>query len=344
MRSKTWSIIGVPFLILAATIVVAVSSCSSNKKEVSTHILYIYPNSDFKEIVQELKSSEIVSSQFIFSALAKIKKLPKTIKQGRYELSSTMGYSQIINSLRLGTQTPHNLVIAGRINSVERLASIISKKIIYDSLAVLNELSNPFLIDSLGFNGETFIGMFLLNSYQIFWTTKPKALINRLHKEYQTFWSPERVEKANKLGLSPIEVITLASIVAEESNQSFEHPIIAGVYLNRIKIGMPLQADPTIRYTIRDREVNRILYSDLKIDSPYNTYKYRGLPPGPIVAVAPNVIDAVLNYTQHRYLYFCAKAELDGTHNFAVTFAEHSRNANAYRRAIREFNKRKATQ
>ncbi|MFA5713116.1 MAG: endolytic transglycosylase MltG [Bacteroidales bacterium] len=326
----------IPLVILVAIIRIP------RERDSKQYTLYVYPQSDYKELLEELYHNSIIQNRTLFSLLAKHKKLPKTIKVGRYQLSSQMGNIEIIEHLRRGLQQPHNLVISGRINSMERLAATLSSKILYDSTEVLKVLKDSLFIDSLGFNSNTFLGMFLLESHQIYWTTTPKALVERLHKEYVKFWTPQREEQAKRINLSPIEVITIASIVAEESNKSFEHPIIAGLYLNRLKIGMPLQADPTIRYILRGEGVTRILYRHLKIDSPYNTYKYRGLPPGPIVAVSPQVIDATLNYTSHNYLFFCAKGELDGTHNFAETFSQHNRNVAAYRRAIKALNSAKS--
>ena len=176
--------------------------------------------------------------------------------------------------------------------------------------------------------------MFLPDTFEVYWTITPKELLLRFKKEYDRFWNRERLEKAVNIGLSPIEVSTLASIVSEESNLKEEQPVIAGVYLNRLRKNIPLQADPTIKFILNDPSVKRILNKHLSINSPFNTYKHAGLPPGPIVIPQKSTIDAVLDYKKHNYIYFCAKPTLDGSHNFAETLAEHNKNARAYQRVI----------
>ena len=245
-----------------------------------------------------------------------------------------MGNREIVRTLKYGWQTPLNITIAGNIRTKDKLASILARKIECDSATIEKMLTNEEFADSLGFRPETFIAMFLPNTYEFYWTVSPLELALRFKKEYDKFWDISRMSKAKAAGLTPQEVITLASIVSEESNLKTEYPKIAGVYLNRLKKGIPLQADPTIKFAINNPLLKRILFVHLKVDSPYNTYKHSGLPPGPITIPPIQAIDGVLNFENHKYIYFCAKPELDGSHAFAYTLDEHNRNARAYQRAI----------
>lgn len=305
----------------------------SNTNE-GTSYLFIYQNTDLSTLNQKLNETGRIKNLRKFTKAAEYYKLEGNIKPGRYKITEGMNNRLLVRTFRLGWQSPHNLTLSGNIRSMDKLASIISGKTESDSLEVLQTLTDIKMVDSLGFTKETFPAIFLLNTYEIYWTVKPTDLVLRFKKEYDRFWNENRVRKASELGLTPLQVTTLASIVAEESNIASEHPVIAGVYLNRLKIGMPLQADPTIKFALNDPTVKRILYRHLEINSPYNTYKIKGLPPGPITLPSPGIIDSVLEYKKHNYLYFCAKATLDGSHIFASNLTEHNRNARAYQQAI----------
>lgn len=307
--------------------------CKPNSSAVGSPV-YIYPGDNRDTLVQRLLEGGILKSKASFKLAAKIDALPIIIKPGRYIIKEGLNNRQIVRVFKLGLQTPHNLTISGNIRSIERLAAIISSKISSDSASVLSQLTNTSFIDSLGLSKYTFPSIFLLNTYQVYWTATPREIVLRMKREYDKFWDSKRVEMAQKAGLSPLDATILASIVAEESNIRAEHPIIAGVYINRLKIGMPLQADPTVKFALNDAGIRRILFKHLEIDSPYNTYKYKGLPPGPISLPSPHVIDSVLSYKSHKYLYFCAKPSLDGSHSFAATLSEHNKNAREYQRAI----------
>ncbi|MDD3034757.1 MAG: endolytic transglycosylase MltG [Bacteroidales bacterium] len=296
--------------------------------------LYIPHNAGYDQLSDSLKKSGSIKSMSCFKRAAGFEGLEKEIKPGMYHLKPGMSNHQIIRIIKHGWQTPVRITLSGNIRNMEKLASLLSRKIESDSTQILAILKDSSLVDSLGFNNFTFPSMFLLDTYEVYWTIKPKELLLRFKKEYDKFWNGERMEKAGKIGLSAMEVSTLASIVSEESNMKEEQPVIAGVYLNRLWKKMPLQADPTIKFILNDPSVKRILNRHLSIDSPYNTYKHAGLPPGPIVIPQKSTIDAVLNFKKHNYIYFCAKPTLDGSHNFAVTLAEHNKNARAYQRAI----------
>ncbi|MEA5005711.1 MAG: endolytic transglycosylase MltG [Rikenellaceae bacterium] len=296
--------------------------------------LYIPHNAGYNQLLDSLEKTGCVKSMRCFKRAAGYEGLKEEIKPGMYRLKPGMSNHNLIRVIKHGWQTPVKLTLSGNIRSLEKLASLLSRKIESDSTTILSTLKDSLIVDSLGFNQLTFPSMFLPDTYEVYWTISPKELLFRFKKEYDKFWSEERLEKAGKIGLSPIEVSTLASIVSEESNLKDEQSVIAGVYINRIKKNIKLQADPTIKFILNDPSVKRILNKHLSINSPYNTYKYAGLPPGPIVIPQKSTIDAVLNYKSHNYIYFCAKPTLDGSHNFAVTIAEHSKNARAYQRAI----------
>ncbi len=223
------------------------------------------------------------------------------------------------------------------------MASYLGKRLLADSTAFITALKDKALMDSLGFKKETYLSVFIPDTYEVWWTISPKDLILRMKKEYDAFWNESRTAKARQIGLSKDQVMTLASIVIEETKYEPEMPTVAGVYINRLNKGMLLQADPTVLFALNQEGVTRVLNKHLEIDSPYNTYRYAGLPPGPITIAPKAAIEAVLNYQHHNYLYFCAKDTFDGQHNFAVSYADHLKNARAYQRALSALTSSKAT-
>ena len=206
-----------------------------------------------------------------------------------------------------------------------------AKRLEPDSIQFLNALKNTDIITEHGFEAHTVIAMIIPNTYQIYWNTTPESFMSRMNQEYKRFWNDSRLQKAEEAGLSPIEVSVLASIVDEETVKNDEKPRVAGLYINRLKRGIRLQADPTIKFALGDFTINRVLTRDLKIESPYNTYIYAGLPPGPIRMSSIQGIDAVLNHEKHDYIFMCAKADFSGYHDFAKTLEQHNRNAAKYR-------------
>jgi UPF0755 protein len=221
-------------------------------------------------------------------------------------------------------------------NSIEALAGRVANQIEADSTSLVNAMNDGSFLKEYGFTNETALGMYLPNSYEFFWNTDAKGFRDRMLKEYRRYWNESRLAKAKKINMSPNEVITMASIVYEESKQKSEQPRVAGVYVNRLRIGMPLQADPTVRfaaYQLPEYEntvIKRVLYKHMEIDSPYNTYIYRGLPPGPIAMPDLSAIEAVLNYEKHDYLYFAVDPEKLGFHKFAKSLSQHNANARRY--------------
>jgi len=300
--------------------------------------VYIPTGSDFHDMEKILYENGIISNTQMFEWVAEQKNLPKHIHPGKYRIERKMSLNRIINLLRSGEQTPIRLTINSHIRFVRQIAGIAGKKLETDSAAIMDEIYRRNFMAAEGFNRYTIVGMFLPNTYEFFWNTSASGFLDRMKKEYDKFWNQERLQKAKSLKMSPQEIITLASIVQLEILKSDEKKRIAGVYINRLKKGMLLQADPTVIYANGNFDVRRVTREMTKIDSPYNTYKYTGLPPGPICVPALSTIDAVLNYEHHDYIYFCAKDDFSGYHSFAKTLAQHNQNARRYQRAL---NKRK---
>ncbi len=225
-------------------------------------------------------------------------------------------------------------LIVPSVRTLDRLAGAVGRQLMVDSAAVMAAVTNTHLLDSLGYTLETVPCMFISNTYEVYWAMSPEQFVSRMLKEQKRFWNSGRLAKAKLQGLTPNEVMTLASIVDEETNKDDEKPIVAGLYLNRLKRGMLLQADPTVKFALGEFELRRILYVHLQTDSPYNTYKYVGLPPGPIRIPSVAAIESVLNPAKHSYIYMCAKEDFSGYHNFASTLGQHNANARRYQQAL----------
>jgi UPF0755 protein len=241
----------------------------------------------------------------------------------------------MVNILRAGLQEPVQLTF-NNIRTKEELAAHVSSYIDVDSMSII-ELFNPEIVREYGFTPETFPAMFIPNTYEFYWTTTARQFADRMKQEFDRFWDTDRLTKAQSIGLTPVQVATLASIVQEETNVPAEKAKVAGVYINRLTRGMLLQADPTVKFAVGDVTIRRVLNKYLDTDSPYNTYRYPGLPPGPITFPEISSIDAVLNYEKHNYLYFCARPDLSGYNNYARTNAEHDRNAALYHNALKTY-------
>jgi UPF0755 protein len=292
----------------------------------------------FEQVMDSIDRENVIIDKLSFRFMAKLMDYPKLIKPGHYELKNGYTNYQIIGDLRAGRQTPVRLTFTN-IRVKKDLTAKLSTNIAASQTELDSLLRDDKYVRNLGFDTTTIMTMFIPNTYEVFWNTSAPDLLKRLKKEYTAFWTPAREAKAKALGLSKAEVSTLASIVeAEQSVHADERRRIAGVYLNRLKVGQPLQADPTVVFAVGDFSIRRVLNEHLRIDSPYNTYKYKGLPPGPINLPSISSIDAVLNPEKHQYIYFCAKEDFSGYHNFAVTETEHIRNARRYQQALNERN------
>lgn len=275
-----------------------------------------------------------------FSTLSRHSNLAKHVHTGRYTVTPTTGAFSLFRHIKNGMQEPLALTVPS-VRTMQDLAGTLGARLMVDSARLARAFTDEAVCRRYGYDTATIAALFIPNTYNVYWNTSAEALMERMQKENRHFWNEERTAKAKSLGLSPLQVVTLASIVDEETANNAEKPMIAGMYYNRLMLrdaeypeGMPLQADPTIKFAWRNFALKRIYNSLLRIDSPYNTYRFPGLPPGPIRIPSVAGIDAVLNLVRHDYLYMCAKEDFSGTHNFARTYAEHMDNAHRYADAL----------
>jgi UPF0755 protein len=297
------------------------------------YVLYVRPETTVSQIVDSLQAGAGTVRPRSIERCFKKMEVASNMKPGRYVIESSATSIYVARMLVFGWQTPQNLVLSGTMRSKGRIAKKISTQMMVDSASVAQALDSAEFLKGYGFTPENVFAMILPDTYQMYWTASVEEIFDRLKKEYDAFWTPERDAKAKAQGLSRMQVSILGSIVSGETLKDFEYPKIAGVYLNRYKKGMRLQADPTIAF-IHGYTLDRILKKHLTVDSPYNTYKYAGLPPAPINVPPKACLDAVLNPDKHGYIYFCANAAFDGTHKFAVTYNEHLKNAREFQRAL----------
>jgi UPF0755 protein len=299
-------------------------------------IFYIEEAADFEQVIDDLESQGIIANRKSFRWVSIKKGYDKAVKAGRYKIKDGWSNNELVNVLRSGRQDPV-MVVFNNVRSLEGVAGKVSRYLACDSAELASYLRAEDLPARYGLEHSNFTSMFVPNTYEFFWNTSPEEFTDRMAKEYKKFWEGERDRKAKRMDMTRTEVVTLASIVDEETLFDEENARVAGLYLNRLEKGMALQADPTLRFAMGDLTVQRILNKDKQIDSPYNTYKYRGLPPGPISIPSVSAIDGVLNAENHDYLFMCANADFSGNHAFAKTLSQHNKNARAYQR---ELNKR----
>jgi UPF0755 protein len=297
--------------------------------------LYIRTGDAFPDVLRSLSENDLLIDTASFRWVALRKNYPRHVYPGRYRIPSGCNNNRLVNILRSGQQEPVRLVF-NNIRSREKLASVISAQIEADSLEILDLFHNEDQLKEYGLTRETVMGVFIPNTYEIYWNTSAGDFLERMVREYRIFWNDDRTAQAARIGLEPMEVVTLASIVDEETLLAEEEPRIAGVYMNRLERRIRLHADPTVKYAVGDMGITRVLQKHLEVDSPYNTYRHGGLPPGPIVVPSISAIEAVLQYERHNYLYFCAREDFSGYHNFASTLAQHNRNARLYQKALDE--------
>lgn len=297
------------------------------------YVLYVRPGTDVQEVMDSLQSGAGVLRPKSIERTFRKMDVAAAMKPGRYVVEPSATSIYVARMLVYGWQTPQMMTLSGTIRSKGRIAKKISIQMMVDSASVASALDSAEFLERYGFTPENVFAMILPDTYEMYWTASVEEIFVRLHKEYESFWTPERDAKAKAQGLSRMDVSILASIVSGETLKDFEYPKIAGVYLNRYKKGMKLQADPTVCFCF-DYKLDRVLKKHLTIDSPYNTYKYAGLPPAPINVPPKACLDAVLNPDSHGYIYFCASPAFDGTHRFAVTYSEHLKNARAFQREL----------
>lgn len=299
-------------------------------KDGQQHSYHIYPGATIDSVMQLLEEDYDIAGESDFYLHAKLLTFNHP-EPGHYTFDAQIANQDIINRLKFGLQTPVNITWNNYVRTNQDLAGKVTKHLMLDSTQLVQLLDSNTYLAQYGFDKETVRCLFIPNTYQVYWNTTPDALFARMQREYNTFWNNSRKQKADSLGLTPIEVAIVASIVEGESHNKKEMPLIASLYLNRIHKGMLLQACPTVKYAVGDFKLKRILNRHLAIDSPYNTYKYPGLPPGPIRCPAPTTIDMVLNAPKTDYLFMCASPELNNTHIFSSTFGKHAAAAVQYR-------------
>ena len=285
------------------------------------------------ELVQQLTAERVLDDPDLLRALLASRTTPAAGFGGRYTVNRGMTTRQILNLIASRRQTPVNLVMLPA-RTLGEVAAHLAGQLEADSLAILEALTDQQMWSEYGFTRATFPSMLVPNTYQVYWDITPPKLVARLYREYKAFWNEGRVRQARDIGLTPLEVATLASIIQEEVLHPSELPTVAGVYMNRLRANMPLQACPTAKFAAGDLTLKRILKIHTQIDSPYNTYIHPGLPPGPIAIASTQAIEAVLHYDRHDYLYFCARADLSGYHHFSRTGEQHARYAAEYHRVL----------
>lgn len=302
--------------------------------------LYVKTGAQFEDLMLEVGEKNILRDTASFRWAAVNMEYPSRIKPGKYKLNKGMNNRTLINMLGGGFQEPVKLRFQN-IRLKEQFAGFLATQIEPDSTSLINLMNSDTLAANYGFNTDNFFTMFIPNTYELYWNISTDDFFTRMHEEYGKFWTAERKEKAQALNLTPIQVSILASIVKGEALHVDEMPKIAGLYINRLQKGILLQADPTVIFATNDFTIRRVLNKHLLTNSPYNTYIYKGLPPGPIMMPSIASIDAVLNYQKHTYIYMCAKEDFSGYHNFSSNVAEHLVNARKFQQALNERNIRK---
>jgi UPF0755 protein len=325
---------------LAGTAFLWIVVFKPNVKSDTALRIYLPSGSSFENLIDTLRSTGALRSERNFLVTARLKSFDRSLKSGSYIIDPGMNNSEIVNMLRSGLQTPVNVTF-NNIRTLDELAVKVGSQIEADPASLLLFFDDENNYSADGFTRQTLISVFLPDTYQLYWNLDPKGFYRRMLREYNAFWNDERLSTAKALNLTPVEVSTLASIIEEEVAKDDEMPRIAGVYLNRLRKGIPLQADPTVKFAVNDFTIRRVLNEHLEVDSPYNTYKYSGLPPGPVRCASKPALEAVLKAEKHDYLFFVAKADFSGYHHFSRTLSEHNRYAAAYRR---ELNKRRIYQ
>ena len=319
----------------AAAVTFAVCWYNDNRKTgfAEDYVLYVYPDMPASAVLDSLECGAGARNMRSLERTFRKMEVEEKIKPGRYVIDTNCPNVYVARMLVFGWQTPQNMTLSGTIRTKGRLAQKIAAQMMVDSAAVDSALNDAEFLAGYGFTPENVFAMVIPDTYQMYWTASVKEIFDRLKKEYDSFWTSDRLDAARRQNLSPMQVSVVASIVSGETLKDFEYPRIAGVYLNRYRKGMKLQADPTVCFCF-NYELDRVLKKHLTVDSPYNTYKYAGLPPAPINVPPKACIDAVLNPEKHSYIYFCASPAFDGTHRFAVSYSEHMKNARVFQREL----------
>ncbi len=300
-------------------------------------VLYVPSGSDYASLKDSLYSNQLIKNELIFDLFCSKKKYHK-VHPGRYLIGINTDANSLVNMLRLGAQSPIDIIF-NNTSTIYDVAGKLSTQIEADSTDLVDAFTDELFFSTYGFDEASIRKLFIPNTYEVYWTITPIELLERMQREYNRFWTDDRLSSAKKLGLTPHEVSVLASIVQKESSKIDEQPVVAGLYLNRLARGIKLQSDPTVIYAMKERDgfdisIKRVLNKDLKIDSPYNTYRYKGLPPNPICIPEMSSLLSVLNPKQHDYIYMCAKADFSGYHHFTKSWTEHKLNAMRFQKAL----------
>ena len=308
-----------------------------NTGDMKDNYLYIRTGATYADVQRSLKEGGFIKNMTTFNMVAERANYPAKVKAGKYRISKGMSNYSIVRRLRNGDQEPVKLVI-NKLRTEQDLVRLVSKNLEADSAQLYALLNDDTFLSEFGLDDNTAMAAILPDTYEFWWNTSADKALRKLAKYYTDYWTEERKQKAAAKNLTPQQVVTLASIVDEETNKNDEKGNMASVYLNRLKTGMPLQADPTVKFAVGDFTIRRIGGAHLQNPSPYNTYKYKGLPPGPICTPSKKSIEAVLNAPETKYIYFCAKEDFSGYHRFASNYNEHMQNARLYQKALNERN------
>lgn len=335
-------LLGVAVLLIALIIgVYMLIFVGSTKFEEPQKYLYIPTKANhYQHIIQTLADSNWIQRPQLFDRWAKQRDLPAKVKPGRYEIKKGSSINDIVQILINGKQSPVNVVI-NKVRTKAQLAKLLERKLEIDSTTVMEYIHNEEVLNNWGVDTSTFMSIVLPNTYTYFWNSEPSVIFEKLVTAKEKFWNEERKTKAEKLGLNPTTAYILASIVEEETNANDEKDTIASVYLNRLRANHKLQADPTVKFALQDFGITRILHKHLTAESPYNTYRYTGLPPGPICTPSLKTLEKVLEAPETNYFYFVAKSDFSGRHTFAATYKDHLANARLFHKALNERQKLK---
>jgi len=305
---------------------------ANTPNQLEDDILFIENGSSVDQLADDLVSRKLIKNKTSFTTVARLMKYTDAgIKTGRYQINPGASNRELIKQLRIGRQAAVKLTF-NNVRTIEELSGNISNQLQLDSLAILEFLSKDENLNTWNTDLDNVIHLFIPNTYEIYWNVSLHQLMQRMIKEHKAFWNDKRTARLDELNMTQSEAYTLASIVQKETLKSDEKPRVAGVYINRLQRNIPLQADPTVVFAIKKFDLKRVLNKHLRYDSPFNTYIYEGLPPGPICMPDADAIDAVLDFEKHRYLYFCAKPDYSGYHNFAKNLIQHNKNAKQYHR------------
>ena len=334
LNSRIYLYIIIAGLLMMAGLVVFYFFTGVSKSE-QTEYVYIDTDDTRDSVVAKVQTFSCPAGMTGLATLIRHSSYGDHIRTGRYAVSPGEGAVTVFRRLKNGQQASLRLTTP-EARTTDRLAALLSRKLMLDSATIARALLSDDTCRQYGYDTCTITAMFVPNTYDVYWNMSLSTLLQRMQKEHEHFWQGDREQKAAQMQLTPIEVCTLASIIDEETANNGEKPMIAGMYLNRLRVDMPLQADPTIKFALRQFGLKRIYNKLLSVESPYNTYRNKGLPPGPIKVASVQGIDAVLNAVSHDYLYMCAKEDFSGTHNFARTYQEHLQNAARYTKALNQ--------